>query len=185
MTKTETLPRGILRDRPDRYGLVSRLFHWLLAAMICWQLLGMILKVTLGRVPVAGFFVSHHQQLGSVIFCLVALRLGWALLNRGHRPGHGAGLAGMAARLGQGALYLVMAAVPTIAVLRAWGGTRGFAPFGFEIFAPREVAIGWTRALGELHGPLGWALLVLIGGHVAMALLHQHVLRDGTLRRMV
>ncbi len=35
-----------------------------------------------------------------------------------------------------------------------------------------------------LHGLLGWTLLALIAGHVAMALWHGLVRRDATLRRM-
>jgi cytochrome b561 len=35
-----------------------------------------------------------------------------------------------------------------------------------------------------LHGPLAWTLLALVGGHVAMAIFHDAVLRDRTIARM-
>ena len=41
-----------------------------------------------------------------------------------------------------------------------------------------------TAPANLAHGFLGWTLLVLIAGHVAMALYHGLVRRDGTLTRM-
>ncbi|KAA2317499.1 cytochrome b [Pseudooceanicola sediminis] len=172
-------------DTTQTYGRISRALHWGLAMLILWQFLGMAVKLILGRVPLAGFFVGLHQPVGLAIFTLVGLRVLWALLNRGHRPGHGAGVVGLAARVGHLVLYALMVIVPLLALLRAYGNSRAFAPWGFEIFAPRAEEITWMVGLGNAaHGVLAWAFLVLIAGHVATALVHQIVLRDGTLRRM-
>ncbi len=174
-----------LTDTPLRYGRVTRLLHWSIAALMLWQFTGMILKLTLGRVPVVAFFVGTHQKLGLVLFGLIVLRLLWAVLNRGRRPDHGAGLLGLAARLGHLALYLVMLAVPLAALLRAYGSDKVFAPFGFQIFPAQEPPIGWMVGLGDLlHGAGGWLLLALIAGHVVMVGLHEGMWRDGTLARM-
>lgn len=176
------LPLG---DTPLRYGRVTRLLHWSIAALMLWQFTGMILKLALGRVPVVSFFVGTHQKVGLVLFGLIVLRLLWAFVNRGRRPDHGTGALGLGARLGHMALYLVMLAVPSAALLRAYGSDKVFAPFGFQIFPAQEPPIGWMVGLGDLlHGAGGWLLLALIAGHVVMVGLHEGMWRDGTLARM-
>lgn len=173
------------RDTAERYGTVSRALHWAVAALVLWQLLGMVLKLWLGRGPVAGVFVGLHQPLGAVLFVLVVLRVIWALMNRRNRPPHAPGLPGQAARAGHVALYALILAVPGLGLVRAWGNTRAFEPFGLAVFPAREEAVGWAVSAGNAaHGLLGWALAALVAGHVVMALLHAIVLRDRTLARM-
>lgn len=178
-------PRLPLRDTPQAYGLVTRALHWSVAALILWQFLGMGLRLVFGRQPFVGFFVGTHQPVGTVLFLLIVLRILWALANRRDRPGHGDGPLGLAARAGHALLYLVMAAVPMVALLRAWGGERPFAPFGIPVFPGRETPIAWTQSLADaLHGELAWLLGLMILGHVVMVGLHEGMWRDGTLARM-
>ncbi|MDT1060668.1 cytochrome b [Paracoccus sp. CPCC 101403] len=174
-----------LRDTSTRYGRLTRALHWSMAALLAWQFLGMGLKLVLGRTPVVSFFTSSHQKVGTVLFVLIVLRALWAVANRGNRPSHGGGLMGVAARAGHLSLYAVMLLVPLAALLRAYGSERVFAPFGFQIFAAQDPQIGWMVGFGNaLHGELGWLMLALIAGHVAMVGLHEGMWRDGTLSRM-
>lgn len=174
-----------LRDTPQLYGRITRLLHWAIATLMMWQFIGMGLKLALGRHPVAGFFVGSHQMVGTVLFVLIALRVVWSLANRGNRPHHGAGLIGLAARLGHLSLYAAMVLVPVSALLRAYGSDRVFAPFGFQIFAPQQPPIAWMVEFGSLiHGELGWVMLALIAGHVLMVGVHEGMWRDGTLSKM-
>ena len=173
------------RDTHTGYGLVTRALHWGMAALILWQFVGMGLRLLLGRTPLVSFFVGTHAPVGTLLFALILLRGVWALANRGRRPSHGAGLVGMAAQAGHGLLYLMMLAIPSLALLRAWGGTRPFAPFGIPVFPGREAELSWaTTPASLLHGELAWILGVLVLGHVAMVVLHERVWRDGTLARM-
>lgn len=173
------------RDTPLRYGLMTRALHWSIAFLMLWQFTGMGLKLILGRHPVAGFFVGLHQPVGTVLFLLIVIRVVWAIGNRRHRPTHGHGPVGQAARLGHLLLYLVMVLVVLAALLRAYGSERAFAPFGFEIFPAQPTPIGWMVGFGDLlHGELAWVLGALILGHVAMVAVHEAMWRDGTLIRM-
>lgn len=185
MTFSTDVPSSTLRDTPQRYGAVTRVLHWGIAALILLQLLGVVLKVTMGRESAAAPLIGLHAPTGTLLFVLIVIRLIWSFANRGNRPPHGPGLVGKAAMLGHMALNVLMLAVPSLALLRAWGGTRAFAPFGFEIFPARETAIGWTGELAAaLHGELGWIMAVLILGHVGMVIVHEKLWRDGTLSRM-
>ncbi|SMO82579.1 cytochrome b [Paracoccus laeviglucosivorans] len=185
MTQTQMKTALPLRDTPQLYGRITRLLHWSIAALMLWQFVGMGLKLALGRQPIVAFFVGSHQKVGTVLFVLIVLRVVWALTNRRNRPHHGDGVVGLAARLGHLALYGAMILVPLSALMRAYGGERGFAPFGFPIFAPQQPPIGWMVQFGELlHGELAWVTLALIAGHVLMVGVHEGMWRDGTLTRM-
>jgi len=176
---------GILLDTPLRYGLVSRLLHWGMAALFAWQFSGMAIKLLLGRHPVSSFFVGTHASLGALLFLLVLLRGAWGLLNLRRRPPHGPGLLGRAATLGHLAIYALMVAVPALGLLRAYGSGRAFAPFGIPLWgAQRETIPGLVEAGNAAHGELAWVLLAVIAGHVAMVVVHRVVLRHGVLPRM-
>ncbi len=168
------------QDTADRYGLVSRSLHWGMAALFLIQFLGMITEAILGETPFTKTLNSQHSAIGALILLLAALRILWALLNRARR-----GTVNPLARLGHLALYVLMFTVPALALLRAYGSGRGFSPFGLQLFPATGQRIEWMVApASALHGPLAWALLVLIAGHVTMALAHRFIWRDDTLTRM-
>lgn len=176
------------RDNRQKYGLITRLLHWGMAFLIIWQFSGMISSVTLGDEHALTETLSgNHYQVGTALFVLILIRLIWAFINREHRPRPPEGLLGYAARLGHLGLYVLLLAVPSAALIRAWGSERAFAPFGFEIFPARAPDTGIKAATdigSNFHGELAWVLLVLILGHILMALFHHFVLKDGLLKRM-
>lgn len=118
------------------------------------------------------FFRNGHKQVGSLLFVLIIVRLGWAVANARRRP---ASLS-LAAKLGHWALYALMLAVPSIALLRQYGSGRAFSPLGLPIFPGFDPSqkIDWMVQLGGLlHGELAWVLLALVAGHVAMVWWHR------------
>lgn len=173
-------------DNPSGYGAITRALHWGMAALFAWQFAGAILRVVAEDTGIEGFFWSTHYTVGFTLWLLVLLRGAWGLANLARRPVHeGAPIMALAAKLGHLALYLLMFLVPFLAILRAFGGTRGFTVYGVQLAAPGGEAVPALTAPGNaLHGLLGWALLALIVGHVAMALYHAHVRKDPTLDRM-
>jgi len=173
-------------DTPQRFGLVSRALHWGMAALLFWQFTGMVLKVTIGRTALTGFFVGTHSAMGTLLLTLVLLRGAWGLLNARRRPMPDPGLLGRLATLGHLALYALMILVPSLALLRSYGSGRAFAPFGLPLFPGFEGGpISWMTAPGNAaHGLLGWTLLTLIAGHVGMVVLHRFAWRDAVLDRM-
>lgn len=173
-------------DSPQRYGLVSRLLHWSMAAVLAWQYAGMLAKVTLGRgSAVVAFLVGSHKPVGTVLMLLILLRGAWGLSQLRRRPSHPATLAGRAAGIGHAVLYALMLYIPTVALLREYGRGRGFSPFGIPLFPETGQELAWMLPLAEAsHGLLAWTLLGLILGHVAMVAMHHWWWRDGTAARM-
>lgn len=174
------------RDDPKGCGRISCAFHWGMALLFAWQFTSAALHFLAPDTPAEAFFFGRHFDVGFLLWCLVWLRGAWGLANLSRRPAHaGPAWLGRAATLGHLALYLLMIAVPSIALLRAYGSERGFSALGIELFAPRDTEIEWMVELGgALHGELGWTLMALVAGHLAMALWHGFARRDGTLERM-
>lgn len=175
-----------LRDTAVRYGTISRLLHWTMALLFLWQFAGMIMKLTLGRSPLVSFFVGSHASVGMLLLLLLMVRALWAFLQYGHRPPYHAGIIGKLAAIGHFALYSLMLIIPAIALLRAFGGERAVTFFGLQLKAAGGEKVGWmTAPANMLHGNLGWLLLALIIGHVAMVFIHRILWKDDVLRRMI
>ena len=171
-------------DSPARYGTVSRALHWLMALGIVWMLLSAITHSLAEKSALDAFMWPTHKHVGSVLMVLVMLRGLWALMNASRRPPS----VNLPARLGHALLYLLMVAIPFIALLRQYGSARAFAPLGLPVFPGRDEAtkVQWMTDLGgALHGELGWVLLAVVVGHVGMALLHRRHPSEDVLPRMV
>lgn len=170
-------------DSATRYGAVSRAFHWLMVLMFLWQFSSAILHALAKGTGIYNLFWSAHFQLGFAILVLAVLRGVWGLLNLSRRP-HEGGLNGKLAALGHLVIYGLMIAVPLIALIRNYANDRAFSFLGIEIFGQTGVKNPELASIGNWHGFLGWTLLVIVLGHIAMALLHHFAMRDDTLRRM-
>ena len=172
------------RDEAERYGMASRVLHWGMAALFGWQFLGMIAKAALGKDPLVGLIAGSHASVGLLILVLAAVRLVWAFANRSGRPREPS-VIGLLARAGHLALYLLMLAVPALALVRAWGSGRGIGFFGIELVAATGHRVETLMApANALHGPLAWTLLALIVGHIGMVAVHRWLWRDDVLGRM-
>ncbi len=113
---------------------------------------------------------------------LVMLRTAWALLQAHRRPPELSAATGWGHRL----IYAMMWAVPVIALIRQYGSGKAFSPFGVPLMRQGGDKIEWMIQLGGLlHGELGWALLILVVGHVGMALWHRRSGGTDVLARMI
>ncbi|AZI35147.1 putative cytochrome b561 [Caenibius tardaugens NBRC 16725] len=174
------------KDSQFYYGSVSRLLHWVMAALLLWQFTGMILKELLGRTALTGFWGGTHGSVGMLLLALFIVRAVWAFANRAHRPGYRPDLLGKCAALGHFALYALMFIVPSLALLRAFGSGKGVTFFGLQLQAPTGVKTDWMTAPGNaLHGNLAWLFLALILGHVLMVIVHRVWLHENILERML
>ncbi len=173
-------------DSPAGYGTVTRALHWGMAALFLWQFASAALRVVAKDTAIEGFFWSTHYSVGFTLWLLVLVRGAWGLVNLRRRPrAAGSPALAAAARAGHFALYALMILAPSLAILRAVGGNRGFSVYGLQLVAPGGEPNPVLTAPGNaLHGLLGWTLLALIAGHIAMALYHGYVRRDATLDHM-
>lgn len=157
-----------IKDNTTRYGLVSRALHWGMALLILWQFLSAASHYFFEDTAIEAFFWPSHKPLGLLLLLLMGLRLLWALAQKSQRPPS----VSLWAKTGHVTLYLLLLLVPVLGLLRQYGSGRSFEPFGIPLFAGFEDdKIQWMLDAGSiLHGELGWVLLLLIVGHILMAL---------------
>ncbi|MBK6469992.1 MAG: cytochrome b [Betaproteobacteria bacterium] len=170
---------------PTRYTGTAIALHWLLALVIVGSFAVGTYMVDLPFSATRLKLYNWHKWAGVLILALSAARLLWRLTHRppAHLPmptwqrraAHGAHLA----------LYALFFAVP----LMGWtySSAAGFPIMLFGVlplpdFVPvdRELA----EALKPWHGGLAQGLAAVVLLHVAGALKHQLIDRDGLLRRM-
>ncbi|HLT99483.1 MAG TPA: cytochrome b [Burkholderiaceae bacterium] len=173
-----------MNDSPERYGSITRIFHWVMAVLIIWQGMKFFDRINDGEHWIGETLVPWHTRIGSVILVLVVLRIIWALVQRNNRPQQDPATASLV-KLGHFLLYATMFLMPVTGITYLVGRGFGWRPFDIEIIA-RGPEIPWMASLGgALHSPLAWFLLILVAGHIGIALFHHFVKKDGVLRRML
>lgn len=174
---------------PARYGFTARLLHWTVAIfVICLIPLGLYM-VARGEATnfdaLTGSLYSLHKLLGFLVLWLIVMRV-LVRLRRGAPPP--VATLTPVERLVSGAvhagLYLLLLVVP----LLGWAGVSAypaldvFGLFNLPAILPPDEPLA-NRILG-LHGLLAQLLGLLALLHIAAALFHRFVKRDGVMRRM-
>lgn len=187
MTKADATHES--RHAGGRYSSVSVGLHWLIAALLIAQIFLGGWFSDLPRGPEKGEAFGLHLSLGVTILVLSLVRLGWRLTHPAPPlPAHYKGWERLLARATHVLFYVVMVGMP----LTGWimtSDSPGPYPNVWGVLPwPKLPGVG--EGAGELAGTLHtevvlkmfWALLAL---HIAGALKHQLLDRDGTLWRML
>lgn len=153
-------------DNKQTYGTVSRFLHWSMAA--CF---GFMLYTGLQGEDAFRELLPYHKSVGTLLMALLIMRIIWSILNHHKRPPTG----NVFVKLGHLALYLLMLAVPTVALIRQYGAARGALDvFGVPVMEGSSERILWMVELGNnFHGEVAWVLFALTAGHIVMAIIHQ------------
>lgn len=171
-----------MKDNKQRYGTISRFFHWIMAIGFLWMATTVVLKLVADETDIQKFFWSTHKAVGFLLLIMIALRTAWMFMTLKNRPDS----ISLPAKLGHIALYVVMMAVPAIGFLRQFGSGKPFDVFGISILKASDVKYQWMIDLGSsLHGVLGWCLFALAAGHIIMALVHYFGKDKEIMRRMI
>ena len=179
-----------LTPAPVRYTAVAMLLHWVLAVAILTAFSVGLYVEDLPFSPNKLKLINWHKWAGVTILALSLLRLVWRLT---HRP------PALPARIEQAMpswqrvahhgthhlMYLLFFAVPLLGW--AYSSAKGYPIVWFGVlplpdFVSPNPAL--ADALKPLHALAAWGLIGLVGLHVAAALKHQFIDRDGLLDRM-
>ena len=169
----------------SRYTTPAIALHWLLALMLVISFSVGLYMHDLPFSPQRLKLYNWHKWAGITILALSALRLLWRLA---HRPPAEVPMPAwqqVAARASHLALYVLFFAVPLVGW--AYSSAAGF-PIVWLGVLPLPDFVSPDKALAEAikpwHGWLAFTLAGLVALHVAAALKHQFIDRDGLLRRM-
>jgi cytochrome b561 len=170
---------------PKRYNLTARLLHWSMAVLLLATLfIGVAMNSSLQWRPQ---LLNLHLVFGVSIFILAVVRICNRLVSappalpEGLTHGHRFGLA--AVHLG---FYVLMTLLPLIgwAMLSA-GGYPTPSVLGERLAPLVQPDPGLYTRLRDSHALLAYGFFALILLHLAAALFHRWVKRDGVFNRMV
>jgi cytochrome b561 len=170
-----------------RYGGVAKTLHWTVGCLLILQfpLAWTMPRVAPGSMPLS--LDRFHLSTGLAILGVMVLRLGWRLghpapplpedVPRWQR--HASGLV-------HGLLYAVLIAAPLCGW--AWASAKGWPIVLFGVVElPPLIAVHSPLAplAAAAHRYLAWAILGLVGLHLAGVLYHAFVRRDDVVGRML
>ena len=177
----------------DRYSLTQRLLHWGIAALVFLALGAGILFFTLGfdglmksfGGDITNALYKYHKTAGVLVLGLMVLRLVLRLTLGA--PAKPESLTAMERRLSTGVQHLLYAMLLTLPAL-GWAATAA-GGYPVEFFAWKLPGlIGKDKELSDLlftlHGLAALAVMLLLGLHIAGALRHWLIKRDGVMRRI-
>lgn len=169
-----------MNEPVTRFPLPMRLLHWLMAATILAMLfigVGMVSTVSEART----WLIDLHKPLGILILCLAAIRVCLRLTRP--VPAFPADLPDwqqIAAHLSHLGLYFLMFAQPLVGWAMLSAGGYPVSLFGTLVLPPISPVDGPLFALlRQAHALLAFALFALILLHLAAALFHALIRRDG------
>ena len=181
-----------LLNSANGYGALTKLFHWLIAAMFAFQYAAALVMTRMAPtdtalgMPQSAWF-NWHKSIGLVALAIAVMRL----LNRraGELPPWAPTLVDWEMSFihrAEQIMYLAMVAMPVSGFLYVMAGGYGVHLFG-QWHLPNPIG-AWpllATAAKLVHQLAGIALAAAVIGHVGLVLRHQLLLRDGLLRRML
>jgi cytochrome b561 len=166
------------------FTLASRILHWAMAALIIAMLfIGVAMVASLSNYH---RLVSIHEPIGIAILALAAIRLINRLFNPPPPlPADMPRLQKVAAKASHVALYGLMFGLPIVGWAMLSAGDYPLDLYGSwawpHLLSPDPTLYAWLR---RAHTALAYALFATILTHLAAALLHGLILRDGVFGSM-
>jgi cytochrome b561 len=169
-----------------QYGTTAKVFHWLIVALLLVQYLIGWFMPDIHRGMKPGDAMTWHISVGMVILILIVLRFAWRLM---HPVAPESSLPPWQ-RVSSEALHWLLYLLVLITTVSGWlfASFRGWSiSFFFLTPLPMLASENPTalRAINHWHQKFEWTLLILIGLHVAAALMHRFVYRNGVMQRML
>lgn len=175
-----------------RFGGGAIALHWI-TALIMIPTLGIAMFLDTLHEDVPGdpeiyfTWLPWHKTLGFLVLVVALVRIPWTLTHR--RPPMPAGTPPWQAWLAHAAhwsLYGLMLVLPLLGWLGTSAQRSTFKLFNlFPMpYLTAEKDLPFSEQVYEVHVALGWTAIGLVAVHVAAAVYHQWVVKDGALMRI-
>lgn len=182
----------------DRYTSVAIALHWLIAFMVVGQIAGGLFMHNLDddQAKLKFELYQWHKSFGVSVLLLTLVRLGWRLTHKA--PALPAAMPAWERLAARGALvgfYVLLVAIP----LAGWALVSS-SPYADSVQTYLFGVIHWPHlpfftgvedreavsdGFAEIHEYLAFAMIGLIGLHVAAALKHHFINKDSVLAHML
>lgn len=176
-----------------RYSLVQRLLHWGVAVLVLSAIAAGMTLGTLGfegardrfGLDATNALYTYHKTFGVLILLLMIVRVVLRVI--AGKPDYFRAMEPwqrILSRTVHTLLYLLLLAMPVLGWLATAAGDFPVEFFGLHL----PGLIGVNETLSEQlffwHATAGWAIALLVLLHIAGAMYHWRVRRDGVMQRM-
>lgn len=168
----------------SRYDSRTIWFHWLTAILVVTQWVGAKTIDWWPRGPLQVDAISMHITFGVLLGALVLVRIWWRATDGRRLPEVGTGILPLLAMAMHWGLYLLI--LIGVALGLTMISLHSFSYF--NLFMLPDLTTGSRqlfRSVKSYHDLVATTILIAAGLHAAMALVHQYVLRNGVLARMI
>jgi cytochrome b561 len=176
----------VLRNDSKSWGGLTKLFHWVMAALIFVQIPLGLLAAGWRISPTKLNLFFWHKSTGLLLLALVALRLAWRLANRTPELPDMPAWERAGARASHFLLYVLMIAMPVTGWIIQ---SASNIPFRIFYLIPLPAIVAPDKALADVftlvHRGLFILLALVLIAHVGAALRHHFVKRNDILARML
>lgn len=175
-----------MRDTHSKFTFTTVSLHWIIAiVMIAMLGFGLYLE-SLPRSPEKGELIGLHKSVGALLLILAVARIYWRFLNKFPKPiSDLTNWQKTLANVAHWFLILGTVFMPVSGIMMSVGAGFGLSVFGFEVFA-RGDKIELLNQVGHIiHGLGGKLLIAFVLLHIAGAVKHQMIEKDGTISRML
>ena len=174
-------------DTPQKFSHITIALHWVIAiSIIALIAVGMYMEeMPDGQQKYD--LILLHKSFGVIILALAVIRVAWRYINKFPVP-----LSDMPkwqeklASVTHWFLLIATLLMPISGMIMSVGAGYPVAVFGLELIAGTGVENKTMASIGHvMHGTGGNLLILFILLHIAGAVKHQFIDKDGTLSRML
>jgi signal transduction histidine kinase/cytochrome b561/FixJ family two-component response regulator len=170
-----------------RYPPALRALHWVLALLICLQVVLILVFRQLQSVEFANIVLSAHRSCGTAVWLALVARLVLGLRLRAPKPPPGwPRWQSLAAKAVHWSLWGLLLVQPILGVMSAW--SRGDEVLVLGLVKAPQV-LSFTDAQGVtlklLHRWTAYGLFALVAGHLGAVLFNRWVRKVSVMERML
>lgn len=168
-----------------RYDGVTIFFHWATALLVIVLFATAMAWTYAPRDWGLRWLQGVHVSLGVALAAAIVGRLLWRAIFGRRLPGEGPAVSRILAKLVHLGLYGLLAAQIALGFSLQWFSGDALSFFGlFSLPSPFAENRDLGDRLEQFHLIVAWSIMMLAFGHAA-ALVHQYLLKDRVLERML
>ncbi len=176
-----------LRNSDYNYGVITKLFHWIMAIIIIGMIVLGQYMPDLEVGPQKQSLYRLHKSFGTLILILVAFRILWRARNiTPALPANTSRFERLGANASHYALYFLMVYMPIVGWLMSSAAGSPVSFFG--IFTLPNLVSANKELMGlfkDMHAIGGNLFIAVIGLHFAAGLFHHFYKKDDVLKKML